>query len=93
MGYSRKLECANCYEEHGALHGCLVGVIAGVVQDRLEGVFTEEEVGSVLGPIFANADIDGMWDVIGPVIDDMENAVRRELGKQPGRRPETGERL
>lgn len=57
--------CQNCLREHGPLQECLIGVIAGVVVDR---------VGREIKPeVLARVNVDELWDRFGgPATDWLE---------------------
>ena len=70
------MSCPNCDHEHGAKSSCLLGVVAGVVRDRGEGIdYTAEDLALV--------DVDEFWEAVGgPAADWLEKhiASRPERG-------------
>jgi hypothetical protein len=62
--------CPNCLREHGPLQACLVGVIAGVIEERGTLVFGAEQL--------AQVEVDELWDLFGgPAVDWLEDQLRR----------------
>jgi hypothetical protein len=66
--------CANCTQAHGPLDECALGVLAGVVSDRWEGLDDHPGITpAMLGSIYA----DHLWDLLCPAIDWLEGELRR----------------
>ncbi|HEY2333626.1 MAG TPA: hypothetical protein VGH58_01290 [Solirubrobacterales bacterium] len=66
--------CANCLQAHGPLDECALGVLAGVVRDRWEGLDDRPDITpAMLGEIGA----DHFWDLLCPAIDWLEDELRR----------------
>lgn len=67
----KRLTCPNCagpvvgHEENG----CVLAALIGVVRDR--GNHTELKIRQ----LHANANIDALWDQLGPIIDQLEEGA------------------
>jgi hypothetical protein len=66
--------CANCTQAHGPLAECALGVIAGVVRDRWEGL---DDRPAITPAMLAEIGADHFWDLLCPAIDWLEAELRR----------------
>jgi hypothetical protein len=66
--------CANCLQAHGPLDECALGVLAGVVRDRWEGLDARPEITPAL---LEGINADHFWDLLCPAIDWLEGELRR----------------
>jgi hypothetical protein len=66
--------CANCTQAHGPLDECALGVLAGVVRDRWEGL---DDRPGITPAMLAEIGADHFWDLLCPAIDWLEDELRR----------------
>lgn len=63
--------CANCTKDHGTIDACVVGVLLGVLSDRIGGL-TPVEVAHLVEAV----DTDELWDeYLGPAVDKLEGLL------------------
>lgn len=65
--------CSNCSQAHGPLDECALGVLAGVVRDRWEGL----DCPGITPAMLAEIGADHFWDLLCPAIDWLEGELRR----------------
>jgi hypothetical protein len=80
-GGSEGERCENCRRVHGPLQACLIGVLAGYVEDR-------QAVEPITARELADIEVDPLWDrIAGPAVDGLEALIvqpRTAKGVAPG---------
>jgi hypothetical protein len=66
--------CPNCVRVHGPLDECALGVLAGVVRDRWEGL---DDRPAITSELLEAIDADHFWDLLCPALDWLEGELRR----------------
>jgi hypothetical protein len=66
--------CPNCTQAHGPLDECALGVLAGVVRDRWEGL---DDRPGITPALLEEINADHFWDLLCPAIDWLEGELRR----------------
>jgi hypothetical protein len=66
--------CPNCLCAHGPLDVCALGVLAGVVKERWEGLDDRPEITPAL---LEGIHADYFWDLLYPAVDWLEGELRQ----------------
>ena len=65
-------QCPNCVQHHGARDECFLGMLLGVLEDRI-GTLTPQQINLV----YEHVNVDYLWDVYGgPAVDVIESYVQ-----------------
>lgn len=69
------MKCPNCSQEHGVEDSCFLGLLLGVVSDRLGGL-TDSQVQAVMDGV----NVDWLWEAFGGPAADFVEALVKDAG-------------